>query len=110
MAENLIKEKKYNCVQRKNNEEAISNLNGKNAFYNNDFNKSRKIYQVALINSVSILSRVIALYNLALIDVKENKIDCAKEKFQIVIQYGNELYQVNESKKKLKFIEQNSQL
>lgn len=105
MAENLMKEKKYNFAQKKSNDEAIFKLDGKFAFYNNDFKKARKLYQLILINSTSILSRIVALYNLALIDVEEKKIDCAKEKFEVVIQYGNELYQVKKSKENLKSIE-----
>lgn len=106
MAEALIKNKKFNFAQKTNNKIAISGLEAKIAFYSNDFKKARELYHKSLITSRSPLGSIVNLYNLALIDMKENKFDCAEEKFEIVVQYGNELCQVNKSKENLNIIAQ----
>lgn len=106
MAEDLMKSRKFNFAQKMNNKMTALCLDARIAFYSNDLIKARTLYQKALVSSKTPLDTVVNLYNLALIDVKENKFDCAEEKFRIVIQYGNELFQVNKSEENLNIINQ----
>lgn len=106
IAEDLMKSRKFNFAQKMNNKMTALYLEARIAFYSNDMKKARKLYQKALIACKTPLDTIVNLYNLALIDMKENKFDCAEEKFEIVIQYGNELYQVIKSEENLNIITQ----
>ncbi|MBL4931921.1 hypothetical protein [Clostridium paridis] len=103
-AEKITDNKKYSVAEKINNQIKIIVLKGDLAFYNNDFKESRELFQEALLNVSSKLNKIVIIYKLSLIDIKEGMLEGAKEKLEFVINHGNEIYQVNEAKEQIRLI------
>lgn len=94
---NLIKSDKAKCLLTKTYNRQAAKIN----MFSNKIDGIEEIYKSQLESSETLIEKNILYFECALLYIKQNRIDEAKQALQFVIANGNKLYLVKQAKEKL---------